>query len=383
VNRRHFDLGFVPGALAGMFVSTDARTFKEPPDSWTLGKWTDSRSFFEGSPQSLSGDLIREGATGVAGHVAEPYLDATIRPQVLFPAYLSGLNMAESFYSAMPYLSWETVVVGDPLCAPFRTVKVSSGDADPALDAETDLPRFFSNRRLAILTSLGAKPEVVKLLLKGDSALTKGDLASTRRALEQVISIDPALNGVNLLLAGLYEQAGEFPKAAERYRAILATRPDDVRALNNLAYLLAVRQNAAAEALTLAEKAYKMAAGRELVQDLGFALVARRGTPSAALPFSEQTVNMSASHAQIADTFGWTQHLTGRDTEADPLLAEAVSGDPQNAVIQVHVAVVKAALGQNEAAATALGHALELRPALQNDPDVQRLREKLKLVDPK
>ena len=31
---RRFNLGFVPGALAGMFVSSDARTFKEPASEW-------------------------------------------------------------------------------------------------------------------------------------------------------------------------------------------------------------------------------------------------------------------------------------------------------------------------------------------------------------
>ena len=41
---RHFNLGFVPGALAGLFVSSDARTFKEPPRGWmpaddTVADW--------------------------------------------------------------------------------------------------------------------------------------------------------------------------------------------------------------------------------------------------------------------------------------------------------------------------------------------------------
>ena len=64
-------------------------------------------------------DLVSAGLTGAAINVEEPYLDATIRPDILFPAYASGRNLAESFYAAMPYLSWLTVVVGDPLCAPF------------------------------------------------------------------------------------------------------------------------------------------------------------------------------------------------------------------------------------------------------------------------
>ena len=103
---RQNGLAFAPGAIAASFVSTDGRTFKEPPAQWTLGRWDVPSSFFGGSPQSLIGDLIRDGVTGVAGHVAEPYLDATIRPDVLFPAYVSGFNLAEAYYLAMPSLSW-------------------------------------------------------------------------------------------------------------------------------------------------------------------------------------------------------------------------------------------------------------------------------------
>ena len=102
-----------------MFVSNDARTFAEPPATW-IPSGPNGGPNFGGSWQSLAGDLIRDGVTGVAGHVSEPYLDATIRPQVLFPVYLGGFNLAESFYAAMPFLSWQTIVVGDPLCAPFR-----------------------------------------------------------------------------------------------------------------------------------------------------------------------------------------------------------------------------------------------------------------------
>ena len=98
---RRLELSFVPGAIAGMYVSTDGRTFTEPPAGWTIGRWTDRTTFFAGSPQSLAGDLIHEGVTGVAAHVAEPFLDATVRPDILFPAYVSGFNLAESFYLAI------------------------------------------------------------------------------------------------------------------------------------------------------------------------------------------------------------------------------------------------------------------------------------------
>jgi uncharacterized protein (TIGR03790 family) len=116
VRRRSPDFEWLPGAIASEFVSTNGRTFMRPPADWTLGSWKDKKSFFGGSPQSLTADLLEEGATGASGHVYEPYLEATPRPEYLFPAYLEGRNLAESFYLAIPYVSWMNIVVGDPLC---------------------------------------------------------------------------------------------------------------------------------------------------------------------------------------------------------------------------------------------------------------------------
>ena len=36
---RRLDMEFVPGAIAGMFLSSDARTFNEPPPTWKPGNW--------------------------------------------------------------------------------------------------------------------------------------------------------------------------------------------------------------------------------------------------------------------------------------------------------------------------------------------------------
>lgn len=108
--------GWLPGAIATAYVSTDGRTFRRPPENWKPGSWRDRSTFFAGSPQSLAADLLHEGATGASGHVYEPYLRFTPRPDLLFPAYLSGRNLAESFYLSIPALSWQNIVIGDPLC---------------------------------------------------------------------------------------------------------------------------------------------------------------------------------------------------------------------------------------------------------------------------
>jgi uncharacterized protein (TIGR03790 family) len=117
--RRSRRLGFewLPGAVATEYVSTNGRTFVRPPDTWTLGTWSDPKTWFAGSPQSLVADLIAEGASGAGGHVYEPYLQFSPRPDYLFPAYLSGRNLAESYYMSIPALSWQNIVVGDPLCS--------------------------------------------------------------------------------------------------------------------------------------------------------------------------------------------------------------------------------------------------------------------------
>ncbi len=107
---------FLPGAIGVTYVSTSARTFVEPPPGWEVGApWHAKHKLHGGSPQSLIGDLIRLGITGVSGNAYEPYLSACARPNLLFPAYLKGKTLAEAYYRSLAYLSWQTVVIGDPL----------------------------------------------------------------------------------------------------------------------------------------------------------------------------------------------------------------------------------------------------------------------------
>jgi uncharacterized protein (TIGR03790 family) len=108
-NDANFDLAkyrrlrFLPGAIAETFVSTSARTFI-PTDTG----------------QSLITDLIAGGVTGVKGYVSEPYTFALARPEILFDRYTRGYTLAESFYMASLVTNWKDVVIGDPLCNPYR-----------------------------------------------------------------------------------------------------------------------------------------------------------------------------------------------------------------------------------------------------------------------
>jgi uncharacterized protein (TIGR03790 family) len=118
-HQRHVGFQWLPGAIVTEFVSTNGRTFKKPPDNWNISTWakSDKPLWFAGAPQTLTADYIHDGATGASGHVSEPYLGATPRPDFLLPAYFAGRNLAESYYMSIPGLSWQNIVVGDPLCS--------------------------------------------------------------------------------------------------------------------------------------------------------------------------------------------------------------------------------------------------------------------------
>jgi uncharacterized protein (TIGR03790 family) len=335
--RRH-DLSFANGAIAATFVSTDGRTFVEPDDTWTPGARPGADA------DSLAADLVREGLTGVIANVSEPYLDATARPQIFFPAYLTGFNLAESFYLSMPYLSWQTIVIGDPLCAPFQQTPLRRADIDKGMDAETELPALFAERLLARTAASGLNVEGVKILLKADARLARDPEINIEPLLKRAVEVEPKLTAVNLRLATLLEARAEFDQAIEQYRAVIAVEPQNLIALNNLAYALAERKQRPKEALTFAEKAYGLSP-----------------TP------------------EIADTLGWVHHLLGDDTAALPLLERAAAAAPPRVDILIHAAIVHAALNDFTKARLELQAAERLDPRIGARADVQQLRARLKL----
>ena len=343
---RKVEMDFSPGALAATFVSTDARTFKQPPAEWVPTNVNDRAQFFEGSPQSLIGDLIREGATGVAGQVSEPYLESAVRPDVLFPAYLSGFNLIESFYLATPHLSWQTIVVGDPLCSPFSRRQLSRADIDAGLDPELDLPLYFAKRRVEVTTAAmpGTSERAVRLHVRAETLIGRGDRANARRALEQAVELAPSAAASRMLLADLLNVANEPALASEQYRKVVALQPNNAVALNNLAYDIAVREK----------------------------------KPAEALPMAQRALTLNPREPTILDTVGWIQYLMGNTAEAAKILVQAARGAPGNPEIRLHNAFALAAQGARAAAEAELAETLKLDARLEKRPDVAELKTRLR-----
>jgi uncharacterized protein (TIGR03790 family) len=341
---RSAGMGFVPGSIAATFVSTDGRTFIEPPREWIPSEATDKKQQYAGTAQSLIGDLIRDGATGVAGHVAEPFLQSTIRPDVLFPAYMAGFNLAEAFYLGMPHLSWQTVVIGDPLCAPFRRTGPRA-EQESRLDPATDLPEIFSGRRMKLVQAMnpGVPERALALGFKAEGLMLRGDAAAARPLLEQSAQVAPNYAWPQLQLAVQHDLAGQADQAIERYRRVLAVDPRNPTALNNLAYSLAVNKN----------------------------------NPKEALPIARQALAVSPQNGTVLDTLAWVEYLSGDVTTAAKRIPLAVQSEPGSPDIRLHAATIYAAAGARAVAQDELAAALKLKPALEKSPEVAQVREKL------
>ena len=64
--------------------------------------------------------LLEEGVAATIGPVAEPYVQAFPLPDVFFTLLLDGrLTLVECYMLSLPHLSWQMVLIGDPLYRPF------------------------------------------------------------------------------------------------------------------------------------------------------------------------------------------------------------------------------------------------------------------------
>lgn len=92
---------FLPGAFAYHLHSFSAANLRSASENW-------------------AGPLLARGATATMGCVAEPYLRFTPDIGVFLERWgYAGMTYGEAATASHPVLSWQTVVVGDPLYRPF------------------------------------------------------------------------------------------------------------------------------------------------------------------------------------------------------------------------------------------------------------------------
>jgi Flp pilus assembly protein TadD len=198
-------------------------------------------------------------------------------------------------------------------------------------------------------------------LLLGEWLLRTGDHAGAREAFSSAKAMDPKFEAADLLLAqlnivdgkldaardmlaglidsknrnaarlmlGLLEdKAGNHQAAIEHYRKLLEADPNNVIALNNLAYWLAVDSKQPDEALKLAQQAKEIAPANPAVED----------------------------------TLGWVFYQKGIYPTAVVHLQEAASKSERDAKTRYHLAMAYLKAGDLEHGEQALKAALRMDP---------------------
>lgn len=99
---------FRKGAIATHLHSFSARHLRDKNKTW-------------------SGPILARGAAATLGNVYEPYLPLINQYDIFYDRLLKGYTLIEAAYMSAPALSWQNLVLGDPLYKPFLHID-GSGD---------------------------------------------------------------------------------------------------------------------------------------------------------------------------------------------------------------------------------------------------------------
>ncbi len=97
---------FAPGAVAVHLHSYSASSVKDAT------RWV--------------GALLHRGAAVTAGNVHEPYLSTSLHFDIFYDRLMKGHCVAEAALMATPAISWQCIVLGDPLYRPFAATARST-----------------------------------------------------------------------------------------------------------------------------------------------------------------------------------------------------------------------------------------------------------------
>ena len=344
---------FLPCSIVARAEPINATTFRDPARTNKFGEGP-------GPTTIHAGDLIRAGIAGTVGFVGDSSGGTVVRPDVLFPAYVAGFNLAEATYLAMPRLGRRTVVIGDPLCAPFRQHVLTRSEIELPDHPVMELAGAFANRRLQFLRrEYPHVPEGALMLADRASAYDRrGDLQTARRLLETTTALAPGFASAQAQLAVLYDRFEERDLAIDRYQRALDSQPSYVRG----------------ELMLIASSTGFMEVRQLALNNLAYDLAVYRRQPEQALPLARRLLGYGADHPELLDTIGWIEHLTGDDESAIQHLRLAVARMPANGAVWLHAAVVAATINQRAEAEKYLATALQMDPALETSQDAAAVR---------
>lgn len=140
---------FSPGAIALHIHSFSAGTLRSPTIGWTA-------------------PFVARGVGATVGNVNEPYLNLTHHPEAWLRALSRGMPLGEAALYALPALSWQPLLLGDPLYRPFAVSFEEQWKNRVSLPPH--LVGYVVLRRANLLERAGQQAEALTLLRETQSA---------------------------------------------------------------------------------------------------------------------------------------------------------------------------------------------------------------------
>ncbi len=252
-------------------------------------RYNAARAEFKRGNERMALRMIEENCDAHPDHVPSARLLAEYHLQNGdFPA---ATAVAQGLQTALPQKAASLALQGDILAAQER-FRDAVGIYDRAFAVE-------QSRDLAV---------------RGYSLRVKAEHPDPYGPILKYLESNSTDSAARMFLAETYHSNGEFDNAAAEYERLLHANPDNVVALNNLAWILLDRGSP--RALELAEAAYRI------------------------LP----------DNASIADTYGWILLKQSESETASRILRKAAEEMPANAEIHYHFAVALLEIGNEDEA---------------------------------
>ena len=243
---------------------------------------------------------------------------AAVRLSLLQADVISAHRIAQSLVKNLPGSSTSWLLLGE--------VQAAKGDAPGAAAS-------FAKSYTARANSLSAKREYGARIAAG--------APRPEEPLLKWLARQPSDTAVRSLLADFYLVRGRNEAAREHLEIILKQEPNNVAALNNLAWSL------------------------------------RSSAPGRAEALARRALIIAPDNAAVADTLGVILLATGKNDEAVAMLEKAAAAMPEDPTVQYHYASSLSKVGQNGKARGVLGKVLRDQREFPDRAAAQRLFEEL------
>lgn len=338
-----------------------------------------------------------------------PAEDAILPALRQAPQNLDLLTALGQVYLAMPDLPRAQGVI-------TRLREIGTDEADAAAE-RLDLNRLASNEgeaaALAYLeqqanasdAGIGARLSLIR------AQLATGQIDAALRMSRDMVAAEPESRPARMALALSHAANDDLPAAREILETLIREQPDDMPP--HLALIrLASQQGDTDEALALTDQALAAIPDHPDLLWSKAGLIERKGDIDGAIAIYEQLYARDSSSVIVAnnlasllatwksddpaavarasavsrrlkdtevpafmDTYGWIQHLNGDSQAALPYLEGAAEGLADDPVVQLHLGVVQAALGQTEAAKAQLQKGFDMLPEGREGQSITAARE--------